>query len=689
MFGSKKDKSSINQVNQLNEDISRLFVAQNIIQLISHKNSFEEIAIEILNQIEKKMNYTGASISVVDTDKDTIELKYTSDSFVSTLSKKLNILDKNSFLPLKLSTEPITLTKKAVLENRIIIDKDLYKFTVPPMSMEKAKMIQSISMTKCMVALPIRAQGKVIAVLNFTLKKDPEEIHENEMKTLELFVDQIGLIIDNATKYQEIKSFNVQLENNVQIATDSLRIQYEDLSSLYNLTSLISHTLDPEKVAQIAVNSLPQRNGLLGAILTSFDEKSGNIIFWTLTRNNISNAVEKVLGNFSEYKINIANENLKDNIMVKTILEKKPYFIENIEDAYSPPIPATIVPVIKKILDLKYVAIYPIFSRNKVYGTITYLIQNKKLSDITKEEKQLYETYSYQISIALENSTLYKESKKIQQNLEQALQQVQLARKHEQDMIDILGHELRTPATICKGNIELLQSYTKNIEIPEQDKVKINSKLKSAYSAIIQEANLISELLSAAKLDSGQLVISNEEVNVMDLAQAVYQNYVDIAEKKGLKLEFINKCDNSILTVGDNIRIEEVLDNLTSNAIKYTNKGTVTMIIDHDDKYIYAHIKDSGNGVPKEEIPQLFKKFHRLNNYISTSDNKLVRPGGTGLGLYVAKGIIQAHGGTIWVDSEGEGKGSTFSFSIPIKELNKEEKDANDTQDMFKKLGLK
>ena len=144
------------------------------------------------------------------------------------------------------------------------------------------------------------------------------------------------------------------------------------------------------------------------------------------------------------------------------------------------------------------------------------------------------------------------------------------------------------------------------------------------------------------------------------------------------------------MIVADRAKIEEVIGNLITNAIKYSEHGTIEISTEKMDKEIIVHVKDEGTGIQQEDIPGLFQKFHRLHNYIgnpSDPQHLLVRPGGTGLGLYVVKGIIEKHGGKVWVESE-VGKGSTFSFSLPIKELNNKESD-NKSKEMFKRLGLK
>jgi len=131
---------------------------------------------------------------------------------------------------------------------------------------------------------------------------------------------------------------------------------------------------------------------------------------------------------------------------------------------------------------------------------------------------------------------------------------------------------------------------------------------------------------------------------------------------------------------------------LISNAIKYTNKGGVKIKVSHNKKFVKIDISDTGIGMSEEDLKNVGKKFYRSNQYLNKEGKNvpLVRPGGSGLGLFVTFGLIKAHGGTIKVKSK-LGKGSTFSFTLPlVKQMNKAQGSVSKYNgDMFEKLGLK
>ena len=255
------------------------------------------------------------------------------------------------------------------------------------------------------------------------------------------------------------------------------------------------------------------------------------------------------------------------------------------------------------------------------------------------------------------------------------------------DLISISSHELRTPASIVKGNVYMAQSTIKEYinTLPKNKKnneyiEKLNRYIERSIESIESEIRIINTLLEASRMGKSDVPIVSENVNLINMIESQVDGFKKDAENKGLKIIY-NKTDLP-MAYGDRTKIEEVLGNLISNAIKYSERGSIEISTEKDEEFITVHIKDHGVGIPQKDIPELFQKFHRLNNYIGNpndpKDTKhlLVRPGGTGLGLYVVKGLVERMGGKIWIDST-EGKGSTFSFTIPIA------KDINDHDNEF------
>ncbi|HQJ73706.1 MAG TPA: HAMP domain-containing sensor histidine kinase, partial [Candidatus Dojkabacteria bacterium] len=229
--------------------------------------------------------------------------------------------------------------------------------------------------------------------------------------------------------------------------------------------------------------------------------------------------------------------------------------------------------------------------------------------------------------------------------------------------------------TIVKLNAEMLRKY---IDSNPKEYAKY---LERISKAIDTEIGLINTLLTSAKLEGDRVEIKEEKVDIKEsIEMSVHGNEKDL--KEGVKI-YTDIQEGIPFAYADRIRVMEVLDNLISSAVKYTDKGRIDVKARFDEKNIIVSVSDTGKGIPKEDIPKLGSKFYRANNYLGS---KIVRPGGTGLGLYVTFRLVKLMGGKINVESE-EGKGSTFTFTLP-RYIN-QKLDNTDTVDKFTKLGLK
>ncbi|NLZ24699.1 hypothetical protein GX888_03085 [Candidatus Dojkabacteria bacterium] len=314
---------------------------------------------------------------------------------------------------------------------------------------------------------------------------------------------------------------------------------------------------------------------------------------------------------------------------------------------------------------------------NSLYSQtdITFLESIMRNANITIERAILYE------ELQSFNKTLQQRVNEQTKELQIKVEELQEARRKERDMVDIMGHELRTPATIVKLNIDMLERYIDS----NPDELKIY--IKRIKEAINNEIKLINTLLSSAKLEGTEIEINRERVDIKGEIEMAIHGHERDAKKKGLKIEKIVNS-NTPDVYADKARTVEILNNLIDNAIKYTEKGTVSIKSSYNNEYVTVSVKDTGKGIPKEEIPYLGQKFHRVGNYLKSSDHlDIVRPGGTGLGLYVTFRLVKLMGGEISVKSEVD-VGSEFVFSLPIFRKGSEIKKGVSSKDMFKRLGL-
>ena len=225
------------------------------------------------------------------------------------------------------------------------------------------------------------------------------------------------------------------------------------------------------------------------------------------------------------------------------------------------------------------------------------------------------------------------------------------------DFISTASHEMRTPIATVQGYLEVVQ----NPNICKIDD-KARDYIVKADEAAKHLSQLFHDLLDVTRADGNRMDLHFELIDAVEAAREITDAFSLVAQKKGLNLVFapdIGKgADVTLVTPPaiiyvDLNRFNEALSNYIENAIKYTKEGAITVDVINKDKRVRVSVKDNGIGIPHEEVPYLFQKFYRVDN----SDTREV--GGTGLGLYLVKKIVEAMNGVVGVESE-LGKGSTF-----------------------------
>jgi PAS domain S-box-containing protein len=222
------------------------------------------------------------------------------------------------------------------------------------------------------------------------------------------------------------------------------------------------------------------------------------------------------------------------------------------------------------------------------------------------------------------------------------------------EFISQVSHELRTPLTSIKGYIDNLRDG-----IAGALKKKQEDYLERMSKNADHLAHLISDLLDVAQLESGKMNIYPIALSLNDLIEEAVNRLMPIAHEKSLEIIFEPFKEESRIQ-GDHDKLEQVITDLLCNAIKYTPPGgRITIALQQEGKFLKTSIRDTGIGIPPEEQSRIFERFYRAEQTSSPITN------GTGLGLYIAKNLIEMHEGKIWMTSE-VGHGSEFSFTLPI-----------------------
>jgi len=280
------------------------------------------------------------------------------------------------------------------------------------------------------------------------------------------------------------------------------------------------------------------------------------------------------------------------------------------------------------------------------------------------DSKSIVSSYISIFESFWQQSELYKQLEESNKQLTEANEQLKVHDKMQNEFINIAAHELRTPIQPILGLSEVLRSRLRRTGGGgEGEGVEQGQEI---LDIIIRNANrlqrLAEDILDATRIESQSLKLNKERFNLNELISNAVQDYRDQIEKgnRGIKLLY-SPSKQDIVVEADRSRLTQVISNLLNNAIKFTKEGTISISTEKKDNQVIVSVKDTGSGIDPEILPRLFSKFSAKSFE------------GTGLGLFISKNIVEAHGGKIWAennnndddDAYGE-KGATFYFILPL-----------------------
>lgn len=319
-------------------------------------------------------------------------------------------------------------------------------------------------------------------------------------------------------------------------------------------------------------------------------------------------------------------------------------------------LPANIITELAKLPDASklHYFVCPLEAREELKG-ILILATKLKPSNISVYQRQLVERLSRAIGIAIDSKLLYAEIQEATAKLKVTNRHLKELDKAKDEFISMASHQLRTPLTAVKGYISMLNDGDAG-KLNEQQ----NKFAELAFTSAERMVSLIADMLNVSRINTGKLVI---ETSPLDLGAVVKDEILQLAhtaDARGVTLQLHQK-DQKIPKLNlDEGKTRQVIMNLIDNAIYYAPNTTVDIYVGKVGPSIEFKVVDHGIGVPIKEREHLFTKFFRASNAQKT------RPDGTGLGLFMAKMVVEMQGGKIIFESQ-EGKGSTFGFSFPQK----------------------
>jgi signal transduction histidine kinase len=320
---------------------------------------------------------------------------------------------------------------------------------------------------------------------------------------------------------------------------------------------------------------------------------------------------------------------------------------------------AFILYIIRKLLK-------PIFSLTNATsqiksGNLNVVVKSKVNGD---ELSFLSESFNSMVT-AIKN--YIEKQNHLTKQLEKANEELKYRDQLKDEFIQVAAHELKTPIQPILGLSELLRERKTDIVKDEEilDIIIRNSKRLMKFAE---------DILNVARIESGSFILKKERFDIGELISEIMKDIEEkiVENKKNIKMFFElynGNSNNKIILEADKNRLSQVISNLLNNAVKFTDEGIITIIVErkkddnNNSNKVIVSIKDTGTGIDSEILPKLFTKF---------ATKSPIAEGGTGLGLFISKSIIEMHGGSIWTFNNDEknkdDRGSTFTFSLPVKE---------------------
>lgn len=305
--------------------------------------------------------------------------------------------------------------------------------------------------------------------------------------------------------------------------------------------------------------------------------------------------------------------------------------------------------------NLQTAVVMPILVAHKITGILIFAT-TREIEDISKEELEFLEIVTNTVALSFRLQDTQNSLTQISQQVYQMNAKLHELDKLKDDFVSVASHELRTPMTAIRS-YAWMALYKPDILLSEKMKKYLSRTLTSTERLI----NLVNDMLNVSRIESGRIEINPKGFDMLDLAKIVAEEVSAKVNELGVKVVISETKLPQVFADPD--KIHQVLLNLVGNALKFTPKGgNITVSFFSDGKVVETHVKDSGVGLSQEDLGRLFKKFGRLDSsYTAVSSS-----GGTGLGLFISKSLVEIMKGRIWATSEGLNKGATFAFSLPV-----------------------
>jgi signal transduction histidine kinase/DNA-binding response OmpR family regulator len=368
-----------------------------------------------------------------------------------------------------------------------------------------------------------------------------------------------------------------------------------------------------------------------------------------------------------------------NQLSVWCVANRQPVFINDVSQEYGryiahfedAPRPLEDGSLSRAVRSMIYI---PLISKDRVLGVVT--IQSFEVGAYTERHLNMAQSLAAFTAIALDNADAYRQLNEQEHEIRRLFDEAERARAAAEEadaaksaFLSTVSHELRTPLTSVLGFAKIIKKRLEDRIFPlvptddrkaQQTIKQVHENLQVVVSEGERLTKLIDDVLDLAKIEAGKLEWHMGPVTAQEVIEHATAATSSLFENKGLSL--VKDLDATLPPIiGDRDRLIQVVINLVSNAVKFTDTGTVTCRARQSGDYVVVSVSDTGLGIASADQPKVFERFKQVGDTLTD------KPKGTGLGLPICREIVEHHGGRVWVESE-PGQGSTFSFSLPLGE---------------------
>lgn len=401
----------------------------------------------------------------------------------------------------------------------------------------------------------------------------------------------------------------------------------ERLTRLVEVSVIINSTLDLRSLLTVIMDHTAEITGAESASVLLYDRQENQLHF--LAATTTSSVVKDLLKIPVPMDGSLAGAILRENRLIA------------LDDVSSDPRHFRAADS-RSGFDTRSLIGVPMYYKNEPIGVLEAV--NKKLGQWTDEDQRSMKILASQAAVAIQNARLVERLRKAYDELDQL-------DKLKNDFIAIASHELRTPLSVILGYATILK---------EDAQSDASAHATAVMNSALRMRNLIEDMTNLRYIKMGQTDLEREHIPLAAIFQSAQNDVQSMVEAKGHTLT-VDMPPMSLVVVVDRIKLGMAITNLLNNANKFTpSGGQIRLSYQRKPRAVWITVQDTGVGIPQDQLERIFEEFHQVEDHMTR------RHGGMGLGLAIAKAFVAAHGGSIWAESDGPGRGSTFTINLPL-----------------------